>query len=78
MVTRSTRGNTTAAGSAPDNELHHPGPPRPRWRRAAALLLTVSLLGGCGGEGDEDLSPVEPEAGENDTEVVPGEEGPVD
>ncbi|HEV2068854.1 MAG TPA: hypothetical protein VGR26_03580 [Acidimicrobiales bacterium] len=60
--------------------MHRPHTPRRRRTRrlvAFALVLT-SVLGACAGEASDDLSPVEPEAGEHDTEVVPGEEGPVE
>jgi hypothetical protein len=40
--------------------------------------LVVAVMGGCADEGGADLSPVEPEVGEEDTEIVPGEGGPVD
>ncbi|MBW3573744.1 MAG: hypothetical protein KY450_02610 [Actinobacteria bacterium] len=52
--------------------------PRP-WRLGLAVLaLTgLALTGACSDEGD-DLRPSEPEVGEEDTEVVPGEGGPVD
>ncbi len=59
--------------------LHRPHTPRRRRRRLVALaLVSTAVLGACAGEAGEDLSPVEPEAGEHDTEVVPGEEGPVE
>lgn len=51
---------------------------RPRAGRLLALALVVAVTGGCADEGGDDLSPAEPEAGEEDTEVVPGEGGPVD
>ncbi len=48
------------------------------WRWLAAVCLGVlSAAGGCSDDGD-DLAPTESEAGEEDTEIVPGEEGPVD
>lgn len=40
-------------------------------------MAGLVMVGGCS-DGSDDLSPVEPEAGEEDNEVVPGEEGPVD
>ena len=53
-----------------------------RWTRRRRGLVALSMaglvvVGGCSDDSD-DLSPVEPEVGEEDTEVVPGEEGPVD
>ena len=55
------------------------GKPRRQGRRSLAVfaLAVLAVAGACSDEGD-DLSPSEPEVGENDTEVVPGEEGPVD
>ena len=52
--------------------------PRP-WRLGLAVLAFtgLALTGACSDEGD-DLRPSEPEAGEEDTEIVPGEGGPVD
>lgn len=46
-------------------------------RTASALLAAALLLGACSDDGD-DLRADEPEAGEDDAEVVPGEGGPVD
>ena len=62
-----------------------PGPEEDRWgrwtrTRLGLVALSVAglvMVGGCSDDND-DLSPVEPEVGEEDTEVVPGEEGPVD
>lgn len=62
-----------------------PGPEEDRWgrwtrTRLGLVALSVAglvMVGGCSDDSD-DLSPVEPEVGEEDTEVVPGEEGPVD
>lgn len=50
-----------------------------RGRRHLAVLAVAvgAVTGGCGDEG-EDLAPVEPEVGEEDVEIVPGEGGPVD
>ena len=50
-----------------------------RGRRGLAALAfaVVAMTGGCGDEGD-DLAPSEPEVGEEDVEIVPGEDGPVD
>ena len=48
--------------------------------RSGLVALSVAglvMVGGCSDDSD-DLSPVEPEAGEEHNEVVPGEEGPVD
>lgn len=49
-------------------------------RRALVALGVVALsaAGGCSEDGGGDLSPAESEVGEEDTEIVPGEEGPVD
>ncbi len=59
--------------------FHRPPMPRRRTRRLVALaLVSTAVFGACAGEAGDDLSPVEPEAGEQDTEVVPGEEGPVE
>lgn len=64
--------------STRDRALHRPHAPRRRTRRLVVLaLVSTAALGACAEAGD-DLSPVEPEAGEHDTEVVPGEEGPVE
>ena len=49
---------------------------RTRLGLVALSVAGLAMVGGCS-DGD-DLSPVEPEAGEEDAEVVPGEEGPVD
>lgn len=49
-------------------------------RRLRLLLISVASLTlavGCT-DGGDDLSPLEPEVGEDDTEIVPGEGGPVD
>lgn len=78
MHARPTRRSATVAEGSRDHELHHPRSSRPRRRRLVALALAFAVLGACGGEGSDDLSPGEPEAGEEDTEVVPGEGGPVD
>ena len=64
--------------SAPGPEDDQSG----RWTRTRLGLVAVTvaglvMVGGCSDDGD-DLSPAEPEAGEEDNEVVPGEEGPVD
>lgn len=40
------------------------------------VLISVLLATGACSE-DDDLSPTEPEAGEQDNEIVPGEGGPV-
>ena len=65
--------------SIQEHALHRPHTPPRRTRRLVALaLVCTAVLGACAGEAGEDLSPVEPEAGEQDTEVVPGEEGPVE
>ena len=49
-----------------------------RCRRAVSLLMaTALLLGACTG-GADDMGGGEPETGEDDREVVPGEGGPVD
>ena len=64
--------------STREHGLHRAHTPRRRTRRLVAFaLVSTALLGACAEEAD-DLSPVEPEAGEHDTEVVPGEEGPVE
>lgn len=63
----------------PSTRVRRPHTPRRRTRRLVALALaSTAVLGACAGEAGDDLSPVEPEAGEHDTEVVPGEEGPVE
>lgn len=50
----------------------------PVLRRVVVLVLaSLTLTVGCA-DGSDDLSPTEPEVGEEDTEIVPGEEGPVD
>lgn len=41
------------------------------------VLVVLALTGACS-DGGGDLSPSEPEVGENDSEVVPGEGGPVE
>lgn len=47
-------------------------------RRVVLLLLaSLTLTVGCA-DGSDDLLPAEPEVGEEDTEIVPGEGGPVD
>lgn len=56
------------------------GKPRQRGRRSLAVLAFAAVLGvigACSEEGD-DLAPSEPEVGEEDAEIVPGEGGPVD
>ena len=50
---------------------------RGRRRLAALAIAVVAVTSGCGDEGD-DLAPREPEVGEEDVEIVPGEDGPVD
>ena len=54
-------------------------PRRPGRRRLTVLALAAVLgvVGACSEEGD-DLAPSEPEVGEEDAEIVPGEGGPVD
>lgn len=73
-------GTSTMASepSTRDRGWHRAHTPRRRTRRLIAFaLMSTAVLGACAEAGD-DLSPVEPEAGEHDTEVVPGEEGPVE
>lgn len=42
-----------------------------------AFAAVLGVIGACSDEGD-DLAPSEPEVGEEDAEIVPGEGGPVD
>jgi hypothetical protein len=50
-----------------------------RHRCLAAVCIVAGLTAGaCSDDDGGDLSPPEPEAGEEDTEVVPGEGGPVE
>ncbi len=42
-----------------------------------ALAAVLGVIEACSEEGD-DLAPSEPEVGEEDAEIVPGEGGPVD
>lgn len=64
------------SASGPEND-------RPSWlgrsrlRLVALSVAGLVMVGGCSDDSD-DLSPVEPEAGEEDSEIVPGEGGPVD
>ncbi|MDP9418790.1 MAG: hypothetical protein M3P53_01300 [Actinomycetota bacterium] len=51
---------------------------RQRRRSVAALAVAVLAAAGACSDGGDDLSPPEPEAGEEGTEVVPGEGGPVE
>ncbi len=56
------------------------GKSRQPGRRSLAVLAFAAVLGvigACSEEGD-DLAPSEPEVGEEDAEIVPGEGGPVD
>ena len=46
-------------------------------RRPLAILTVLVALAGCSDD-DGDLVPNEPEVGEEDREIVPGEGGPVD
>jgi hypothetical protein len=48
-----------------------------RHRAAPALLAVTLLVGGCS-DGGDDLRDEETDVGEDGTEVVPGEGGPVD
>ena len=49
-----------------------------RRRLVAFSMAGVAAILGCSDGGDQDLVPSEPEVGEDDREVVPGEGGPVD
>lgn len=49
-----------------------------RRRMAVVLVGALTLVTGCSDGESDDLSPIEPEVGERDTEIVPGEGGPVD
>lgn len=51
---------------------------RSRRRLVALSLAGLAGIVGCSDSGDEDLVPSEPEVGEDDREIVPGEGGPVD
>lgn len=51
---------------------------RPARALAVLAIAGATLVVGCADDGGDDLSPIEPEAGEQDTEIVPGEDGPVD
>ncbi len=45
---------------------------------AALSMAGLAMAVGCSDHGGEDLVPSEPETGEEDREIVPGEGGPVD
>jgi hypothetical protein len=47
-------------------------------RRLAVLVIAAAVTAGACGDETDDLSPTETERGEDDAEIVPGEEGPVD
>ncbi|MDP8953387.1 MAG: hypothetical protein M3N37_00395 [Actinomycetota bacterium] len=51
---------------------------RSRLGLVALSMAGLAMVVGCSDRGDDDLAPAEPEVGEQDREVVPGEGGPVD
>jgi hypothetical protein len=42
------------------------------------VFVAVLSVAGCSDDGGDDLRPSESEVGERDTEIVPGEGGPVE
>ncbi len=58
--------------------MSRPGGRRRTWEWRTSVFVAVLSVAGCSDDGGEDLRPSESEVGERDTEIVPGEGGPVE